>query len=348
MMVPMLEQHLDQFARQHALATTGQLGEVGLDAAMVQWMVRGGRLAWVSPRVLRLVGAPATEAQRVMAAVLDAGPGAVLSHTAALAWWKVPGFTLRELHVTHPRDAPRRKGWLADFVHRDDLPEPHRRSLDSVPVVSPVRALFELAGMPRVPLKRVERAVDSAWSLRLVSGSTLHALQRELAGSKRPGLGTMRQVLAVRGPGYVPPASGLEGRVIEILRGSSPVSLRRQVDTGDDEGWIGRIDFADPELPFRLEVQSERFHTSLVDSEADTRRHARLRAAGFVVVTVTETDVWHHPDRVVDVVRAGRYEANLRRLRGQAGQPTSCAARQPSGAENELQRMVSPVGSVPT
>jgi hypothetical protein len=91
--------------------------------------------------------------------------------------------------------------------------------------------------------------------------------------------------------------------------------LRRQVDTGDDESWIARVDFTDAELPLRLEVQSERFHASLVDTRADRERLTKLDAAGFVTVTVTDTEVWHYPEVVADKVRQGRYKANLHRLR---------------------------------
>jgi hypothetical protein len=314
-------------AKQHALVTTEQLLEVGFDKDGVKWLVRGGRLERASPRVLRLLGAPHTEAQTVLAAVLDAGPGSALSHTSALAWWKVPGFTLRELHVTHSRDGTHRPTRLAHTIHDvETLPEHHVRVLDGVPVVTPARALFDLAGMPRMPPARVERALDNAWSLRLVSGRSLHRAFGELARRGRPGIATMRGLLTDRGPDYSPPASGLESRVGEILRGRWPTSLRRQVDKGDDCEWIGRIDFVDPELPFLLEVQSERFHASLLDGRADADRRARLDAAGYVVVEVSDTDVWHYPDEVVERVRRGRNEAYLR-VRGGRGAP-----RVPAGA----------------
>ena len=38
-----------------------------------------------------------------MRVILDAGPGAVLSHGAAAAWWGLPGFDLRTIDITHPR-----------------------------------------------------------------------------------------------------------------------------------------------------------------------------------------------------------------------------------------------------
>ena len=300
-------------SEQHALVTTEQLSGVGIDRYRTKRAIGAGRLERVSPRVLRLEGSSRSDAQHVLAAVLDAGPGSALSHTSALAWWRVPGFPLREVHVTHTRDGVHRPRRLADFVHdKVLLPEHHVRVLEGVPVVTPARALFDVAGMRRMRPERVERAVDNAWNLRLVSGRTLHTMLRELARRGRPGITLMRRILEERGPHYVPPASGLEARVQQVLAKNGLPALRRQIDSGDDDGWIGRDDFADPVLPFRLEVQSERFHTALLDTRADAARMARLGAAGFVVRTATDVDAWHHPGRVVETVREGRrLAANL-------------------------------------
>jgi hypothetical protein len=300
----MTELPYDLITAQHGLVTTDQLAEAGV--------LLSDQLAPLSGRVLRLRGAPETTTQRVLAAILDAGPGAALSHSSALAWWLVPGFDLRTLHISVPR--ARSRPIAGGVLHHVDVPDRHVKIRDSVPVVTPTRALFDLAGMDGMPPKRVERAIDNAWSLHLVSGRTLRRMLREVGAKGRPGIGTMRELLKDRGLDYIPPASGLEGRVVEVLKGRG-VTLRRQVDTGDDETWIARVDFADTELPFRLEVQSERFHASLVDTRADRERLGKLEAAGFVTVTVTDTDVWHYPEVVVDRVREGRYKANVRRLR---------------------------------
>src|SRR5690606_31173968 len=129
--------------------------------------------------------------------------------------------------------------------------------------------------------------VDSAWAMRLVSGVTLHAMLGELAQRGRSGIATMRLVLRERDVDYVPPASGLESRVVQILQRAGLDPLRRQVDVGADQ-WIGRVDFRDPVLPFVLEVQSERFHRSRLDRQLDGRRIDRLERAGFVVREITD------------------------------------------------------------
>jgi hypothetical protein len=153
--------------------------------------------------------------------------------------------------------------------------------------------------------------VDNAWADRLVSGSTLHSMLDELAQRGRPGIRVMRQVLATRGSDYVPPASNLEARVSKILAGGGIPPMRRQVNTGDEVGWIGRVDLRDEVLPLILEVQSERFHSSLIDQQLDAHRIDRLKRAGFVVVQVTDVQVWHKPHELLGAVRDGRQRAAL-------------------------------------
>jgi very-short-patch-repair endonuclease len=146
---------------------------------------------------------------------------------------------------------------------------------------------------------------------------TMHGMLEELAQRGRPGIRVMRQVLANRGLDYVPPASGLESRFVQVLRNANIKPMRRQIDTGDEAGWIGRVDFRDDELPLVVEVQSERFHSSLIDRQLDAARIERLERAGFVVVELTDTQVWHRSHEVVEAVTAGRRRAaHLRRLAG--------------------------------
>jgi hypothetical protein len=184
--------------------------------------------------------------------------------------------------------------------------------LDGVPLVVPARALFEVAGTRRRGaeqpwwIDRMARMTDAAWSDRLVSGVSLHAMLDDLAQRGRPGIRVMRQVLADRPVSYVPPASGLESRLAQILARAGQAPLRRQVDTGDELHWIGRVDFRDDRRPFVLEVQSERFHTSLSATQDDLARFERLGQAGFEVAQVTDTDVWLRPDRVVTRVIEAR------------------------------------------
>jgi very-short-patch-repair endonuclease len=313
----------DLASRQHGLVASEQAVDLGYSARQRHLLSAGARWERVHPRVLRLVGTPQTVAQGAMCGVLEAGRGAALNASSASAWWNIPGNRLLPLQVVRPRDLVDRPVRSGSSHEPTLLPPAHIVILDGIPTVVPARALFDVAGSRRGGAKlpwwvdRMARMVDAAWSLRLVSGVSLHAMLDELAERGRPGIRVMRQVLADRDADYVPPASGLESRVVQILERAGLPPLRRQVNVGDGHRWIGRVDFRDAVLPLVVEVQSERFHTSRIDEQLDAQRTHAMERAGFEVVELIDTDVWHRPRVVVERVAAGRRAAE-RRMRGAA------------------------------
>src|SRR5688572_15991844 len=88
--------------QQHGVVSRAQCRDLGMryEAA------RSRRGAWerVSPRVLRLIGAPKTERSALMAAVLDAGRHAAASHRSAAALWQLPGFRMDAFDVVRRHD----------------------------------------------------------------------------------------------------------------------------------------------------------------------------------------------------------------------------------------------------
>ena len=90
--------------------------------------------------------------------------------------------------------------------------------------------------------------------------------------------------------------------------------MRRQTDCGgNDERWIGRVDFRAVDCPLIIEVQSERFHRGLTVEDDDRRRLGGLEHAGFVVLEVVEEHLFHDPAHVVAQVQQGRQQALARR-----------------------------------
>ena len=292
-------------AKQHGLVATYQVDGVTRRAWTKAW-------EFLTPRVLRLRGSPRTDGQRAMAAVLDASPGAALSHTSALAWWGVAGFDLAPVHVSRHRGLTRRSSPLARVHEVVDLLPHHVKVFDGVPVTAPARAVFEACGMGLHPLK-MARACDNAWTMGLYDGHTIHRTLIELAASGRNGTTLMRELLRTRPTDYIPPASNLERRFMEILRQVGLPEMRRQVNVGDDHHWIGRIDFLDDELPVIAEINSNRYHDGLSNEADDAARYAALAAAGFEVAVLWENEVWYEPRLVLRKVRAAR-RAALSRL----------------------------------
>lgn len=284
--------------RQHGVVSRAQCRLAGADRLAVRHSIARGEWARLSPRVLCLVGAPITDRSALMAAVLDAGNRAAASHRAAAALWRIPGFDLSLLDVSRPHDGDYHRSSLGVLHATRSLPGHHVTTVDGIPVTTPARTIFDLAGL--VHPYGTERALDNASAMSPGLLRALHRMLPELAERGRTGITLMRELLAVRPLGYVAPASGLEARLVRILA-QAGIKARRQVDLGGDD-WIGRHDFLVEGTNVVVEVDSARFHTSLLDRERDAHRDEELRAAGFVPVRVTEEDVWHAPDNVIQTV----------------------------------------------
>jgi hypothetical protein len=296
--------------RQHGLVARWQLRALGASAEEIYSRTGGHDWELVTKRVLRLVGSVRTPGQRAMSGALDGGPNARLSHTAGASWWGIAGFDLRTLHDTRPRGQTRQPSSLAVIHEVLDIAPHHCTVLDGIPILRPEVIIFQLCGM--VNPMRAERALDNGWSMGLYDGAQLLRTHDELRDRGRAGTVLLRRLLKARGRDYIPPASGLEGRVSWILERAGERRLRRQVNSGG-ASWTGRVDLRDEELPFILEVQSERYHSALLDVVADEARIKQLEADGFVVAQVTDAQAWQHPTEVVDAVRRGRAKARLRR-----------------------------------
>ncbi|HET7488215.1 MAG TPA: DUF559 domain-containing protein [Acidimicrobiales bacterium] len=294
-------------AEQYAVVAVRQARSLGATKSGLRSRRLGPDWEGPTPRVLRLAGSPASDRQRLMIAVLDAGPGAVVSHTSAAGLWRFPGFSAGTVEISRPRSRST-CGVAGTVVHHPrNLPEHHITERHGIPVTTVARTVFDVAA--RVHPGRLERLVATVVTRAPSVLPTLHAMLAELAG--RRGTAPMRDILARLPPGSVPPASGLEARFARILAQAGEPPLDRQVDIGGHE-WIGRVDFVDRALGIIVEVDSDLHHTSALDRAHDRRRDERLLAAGWrEVVRVTEDEVWLRPHEAVAKVRAARRRAQV-------------------------------------
>src|SRR5262245_23441973 len=292
-----IDSYLEELAEaQHGAITRAAARNAGLSARRLHHRIERGSWCPDGPRVLHHKGAPRSKHYLVMRAVLDAGAGAVLSHTSAASWWGLPGYDLRHLHVTRPRGITSSPTAFARLHEVKMLRPQDVTVLDGIPIVRPERAVLELCAS--VHPERAERAVDAAWSRGLLSGRSCRLFLEAMAASGRNGIVLLRQLLETRPDDYIPPASNLEGRVKDILAGAVLGEWRRQMDTGG-ETWSGRVDFRHALLPAIIEVQSERYHKALTYEADDQRRVEQLKADGFAVAEVWDTDVWLHKHVVI-------------------------------------------------
>jgi len=163
---------------------------------------------------------------------------------------------------------------------------------------------------------RAERALDNAWSLRLLSGRSIARFLFELGERGRNGVALLREFLDARGEDYTPPSSNVESRGLQVFSRAG-LAMQCQVDLGSDQ-WTGRVDFRSRQAPVVVEVQSERYHSALLDREADRVRVEKLERDGFIVVEVTDQQVWYQPELVVEKVRAAIRAASVMRDTTQA------------------------------
>lgn len=300
---------LDDAIRTHSqhqlgLVTTAQLVAAGATRSAVRHREATGELIRRTRRVYRVAAVPVTELQEALAAVLDAGPGAYLDHLSGTALWELPGFFLEPFTVSRARGVARTRAELARVHELTRLPPELTTTYRGVPVLTPSFLLFQLADDLH-PL-RVARAMDTALAMKLASPRSLRRVLDLMARSGRNGTCTFRELVEERPVAYRPPESGNESRLRWLLDRHGEEALRLQVDSGSDEEWLGRMDFRDRELPFVLQVDSERYHGALTDAAADERQRRALEDAGYVVRRVWDTDLWHRGEVVIETVREGR------------------------------------------
>lgn len=277
--------------RQHGVIARRQARALGASSEHLRRRVESPDWEALTSRVLWLVGARRTFRQRCMAAALDLGAGAAVSHESAAALWRLPGFPTGAMHVSRASG----RSSLAT-VHRTQVPESHVRLFEAIPVTSPARTIFDLAGV--LHPKRAERALDNALGRRLTTVPALRLVTEELAQQGRPGSALMRRLLADRAASYRAPESNLEARFESILEDAGVAVPLRQKEVGGAD-WIGRVDYLDPARKVVVEIDSDLHHSALLDAEGDAQRDVALAEAGYTVLRISEHDLWRRPEDVV-------------------------------------------------
>lgn len=288
--------------RHLGLLTDVEAADCGLTQAMIAARVGRGYWTRLHRGVYIVGGAPRTYQQELLGRLLSMGPDAVASHQAAAYLWGIPGFG-PVIEWSRPRGRSQRK--LYGICHGSLwLPPTHVTVKDGVPVTTVARTLFDLAGVVQ-PL-RVSRALDNAEYMNLCKLSDLHTVFDDLARQGRRGTVTMRDLLAERGAGYIPPNSRLETLGRKVLRDGGLDDFEVEKNLGGDHEWIGRVDVFFAAADLVVELDSRTYHQSLTDRERDRLRDNKLISQGFRVLRVTWNDLKQHPRKVVAEVAAAR------------------------------------------
>jgi very-short-patch-repair endonuclease len=257
-------------ARQYGVISTAQLREAGLDKSAVKRRALAGRLHPIH-RGVYAVGHPHLSAEgRWMAALLACGVGAVLSHRAAAAAWRLlPDQPNAPVDVSIPSDTGKkiRRGIR---LHRRPSLDPktvtrHRR----VPITTPARTIIDLSKV--APPAEVRRARRQA---------TVLGLQVDGEGKDDATRSELEAHFLELCRQYRLPAPEVNVRIAGVL-----------------------VDFAWRKRRLVVETDGYRYHRGRVSFEDDRARDLRLRSHGFEVVRLTYGQVTKQPTEIVGVLR---------------------------------------------
>jgi hypothetical protein len=257
-------------ARQHGAFTRGQGRRMGLTRAQERSRLRTARWSQPYPRVFVVAGAPQTWEQRVMVAVLAAGPAAVASHVTAGAIWAFPDLDQFPLPVEVTTTRPPRVRLPRVRVHRSVvfLAQEHTVK-NGIAVTSPARTLVDMSAFWSV--SQLGRATDYAMRKLFMRLDDLRCCNAGLAPAPGRRPSRIKAVLSQRLPGYNPGESGLEMRVLRaIVAHGLPEPVQQHEVRLPDR--LCRIDFAYPEYKIAIEVDSWEFHGPRSAFEPDRAR----------------------------------------------------------------------------
>jgi very-short-patch-repair endonuclease len=246
-----------------------------------------GYLHKVLPRVYA-VGHPgaSTEAD-LAAAVLYAGPEAMLSHGTAVWWLELLRYPPDEIHVSTPRTVksidefvvhPRRR--LTRVMHR------------GLPTTTVSQALLDFAATDQPDLLRLALANADYRDLLDIA-----QLQR-LTGRGIAGTVALNEALRIHLPRLAHTRSELEQLLVKLCQTHRLPLPECNVYV---HGWL--VDAYWPEQRLVVEVDGYRGHRTPAQLERDHRRDFELRAAGFIVIRYTWRQLTDTPRSVARELR---------------------------------------------
>lgn len=286
--------------RQYGLISRTQTLALGISDHLITRRVTAGRLVTVGRGVYSLPGWPDSWHRRLWRAHLDVGPHSVVSHEAAAllhGLGPVPHGTVTVTvpHGDHERPAP------YEVRQSTDLRPHHRTTVDGLPVTTPARAVVDLAA--RLGRERLGRMIDDAHVARRCTIEQIAAVYDELLRPGKRGMKLLHTLLVMRGPGYVPPESVLERRLLRVLaRGGLPQPVRQAALPWRPEAPC-RVDFLYPLERVIVEADGRRWHSRLDQMASDRERDREAQLHGHVVHRFVWEEITRKPHLVCETIR---------------------------------------------
>jgi very-short-patch-repair endonuclease len=219
----------------------------------------------------------------MVAAILHAGAGSVLSHATAAWWWGLIPDEPTIIDVSTPTRARSTQGVRVHHPRRVDATA-HRR----FPVTTVARTLVDFASQSRVAV--VRKALAEAEYRGLLK---LDEVEQYL-GRGRPGGKRLRQALARHEPKLALTRSDTERRFFGLCeRAGIPLpEVNRKVSRM-------RIDAVWPAYRVAVELDGYEGHHTPAQMERDRRRELHARMNGYLVIRYTWSQVANEPDLIL-------------------------------------------------
>jgi len=289
------------FARQHWLVTADDVLAAG--GTRQEAHDRLQRRTWerVDQRVYRLVGAPITWEQRLLAPILSAAPAArvVASHHSAAALHGIPGYGHGAPELTTPRPFNLRRAGMR--VHSsNDLDRCTIVTRSGVPLTDIDRTLLDLGrylsdGRLLRAIEWARRTGRTDWS-RLISTLARHARRG------RSGVQRLRRVIVANAHRGEITDSDFELLLLALLVEHGlpePVVHQRVYDGGR---FVAEVDLAYPDRMIAIEADGG-VHLETDVRERDLPRQNDLVLLGWTVLRFTWKRFTTRPTQIVLEVR---------------------------------------------
>ena len=284
----------DDWARGHHGLIT--LDASGLSRSAWYRAIDSGTIEQVHPFVARLPGTAMTPEQRIAAAVLAIGHGALASHRSAIRLWGVarPDNDPVDLITPGSRRDDRLDGVVIHETGDLKRLRPQRRY--GIGCTNILRTLVDLGA---VDASGVSEAVGHALATKLVHLPALESTLADHAGQGRRGVVALRQAIDAWSIDAKPADSTLEAAMARLVQ---RYHLPEVVFHPVIEGW--EVDFQVIGSPVILECDGWAFHgLDRTTFERDRIRDAQLIAAGWIVVRFTYRSITSTPGRTAQRIR---------------------------------------------
>ena len=269
-------------ASRHGALTRSQAASHGLSSKVIRRLLRDGLVREPVHGVLVAAGAPATWQQQLYIATLASRGAGVAGARSAAAMHGADGYEpgpLELLVAGHRRISVPGVVLRQGPFHDADL-----TTVDGIQCTGVARTLCDVASVD--PLSRVKVAFEWAWR----TGFSLTWIEQtaiRLDHPRRSGPRVIRELVREARVHARPTASALEVNV-ETTIVSLPGVVRQHAIRRADGTFVGRVDFAIPDLKIAIEAHSREHHFGIANEESDAQREIAMQAEGWIVRFVTD------------------------------------------------------------